>query len=112
MTACLGQQRENTLDRVHLGSKLRQHGGLIAAAGADLQHAFERAVVSCQLTHACDDPWLRYRLTVPDRERSIVVGTNGERFIHEDVAWHRVHGIEHKLVPDSLFTYPFDHPGA
>ena len=36
----LGHQRADALDRVHFARDLRQHRRLVAAAGADLEHAF------------------------------------------------------------------------
>ena len=94
----LGDQRADALDGVHLARDVREHRGLVAAAGADLEHVAELAAVARELGHARDDPRLRDRLPVADRQRRVLVGADRQRFVDEDVARHRVHRGQHDLV--------------
>ena len=59
----LAHQRADALDGVHLARDLREHGRLVAAAGADLEHALERRArsrassVIRATTHGCEIVW-------------------------------------------------------
>src|SRR5204862_2599556 len=88
------------------------HGGLIAAAGTDLEYRVERAAVSGELGHPRHDPWLRDRLSLANRQRCVVVRANLQCFVDEDVTWNGVHRGEHDLVADAVATQPVDHAGA
>ena len=66
----LGDQRADALDRVDLVGKVRQHRGLVAAAGAYLEHAMQMAAGPQQLGHAGDDVRLRNGLSGTDRQRA------------------------------------------
>ena len=108
----LGDQRSDALDAVHVAGDVREHRGLVAAAGADLEHFVELAAVARKLAHPRDDPRLRYRLAVADRKRRVVIRADGERLVDEDVARHAVQCREHDFVGDALLAQPLDHPRA
>ena len=108
----LRDQRADALDRVHGLRELREDRGLVAAAGADLEHAVELAAVARELGHARDDPGLRDRLPAADRQRRVLVGADRERLVDEDVARHRVHRGQHDLVADALLAQALDHARA
>ena len=79
-------ERLETLDRGHVRGELVEHGGRVARARADVEHALG-AVELEQRAHLRDDVRLRDRLALADRERRVVVrvprevpaGTNSSR---------------------------------
>ena len=54
-------------DRVHIAHQRAEHGRLVAAAGADLQHAVARLRID-RLGHRGDDERRRNRLAAADRQ--------------------------------------------
>ena len=65
-------QRLDALDGEHPLDQLRQHGGLIARTGPDLQHLVQRAVgQQQQLAHARNHERLRNSLVVADGKRRV-----------------------------------------
>jgi hypothetical protein len=90
----------------------RQHRGLVAAAGADLERAARRARPEDPLDHARHDVGLRDRLREADRQRRILVGPAGERFLHEEMPRHLRHRREHALVGDAARAQALDHAVA
>jgi hypothetical protein len=96
------EQRLDPLDRVHLGEDVRQHRRLVAAAGAHLER-FSRGFSGNQLfDHFGYHVRLRDGLAEADRQRGVVVGAAGKRFLDEKMPWHCSHRGEHALVADPL----------
>ena len=67
------RERRDDLDRVDLGHDLRQHRGLVAGAGADLEHAAAGRRPASASVIQRDDVGLRDRLAVADRQRAVLV---------------------------------------
>src|SRR5579862_1804147 len=99
LTRAFGQRRD-ALDRVHLRSELGDDGGLVAGAGADVEHALA-AVQPELLADARDHVRLRDRLTLPDRYCRVVVRTRPQSLRHEHFARYARHRREHALVVDT-----------
>ena len=68
-----GRELRDHLDRADAAGKLGKHRSLIARAGAYLEYGVLWLQVE-QLGHQGDDKRLRNRLTVPDRQRPVLVG--------------------------------------
>ena len=84
--------------------QLGEHGGLVAGAGPDLQHAV-RALEVEQVGRQRDDVRLRDRLAVADRQRPVLVGLPGHRRRHEPMpldAPHRRHDARRELRATGL----------
>ena len=75
MSVALGAlaERLDDFDRVDFLHQRAEHGRLVAAAGADLQHAVGRLRVEL-LGHVGDDERRRDRLLVADRQGHVEVG--------------------------------------
>lgn len=100
---CLGLEVEGAmaLDGEDAGTQFGKHGGLVAAAGADLQHlhAFGHLQEFGLEGHG---PRLGDRLAAWDGERGILVGHLHEgRIIDELVPGHLADGREHAGVADT-----------
>ena len=91
------RQRLDNLHAVHAARQPREHGGLVAAAGADLEHVVVRAERG-ELGHECDDERLGDGLPVADRQRPVVVGGVVELGRHEAVPRHDPHRVEHSVA--------------
>ena len=63
----LGQYGLQSFDGIHLRGKPCQHGGLVAAAGADFKHFRHVGAGQQQFRHACHDERLGNRLPESDR---------------------------------------------
>jgi hypothetical protein len=105
----LVEQRLDAFDGVNLARELREDGGLVAAARADLQHLVVRLGVE-PLGHERDHVRLADRLPMSDRR-----GAVGERFGgaiggEELLARHGPQRVEHALVADTAVNHlPADH---
>ena len=66
-------ERLDDLDRVDLFAERAEHGRLIAAAGADLEHLVGRLRIEL-LGHVGDDERRRDGLRIADRQRHVEVG--------------------------------------
>src|SRR6266481_1591086 len=93
------RQPRDALHRAHPLGQLRQHRGLVPAAGAHLQNLLPPAELQ-QLRHAADDEGLRDRLPLPDRQRVVPVRPIAERLVHEHVARQPSHHLDHPRVSD------------
>ena len=86
-------------NRVNLSRELREHGCLVARAGADIEHAliaFERK----PLADEGNDERLRNRLSVCKRQRRVLVGEAAQVIGYKELAGHAGHRREHALVMD------------
>ena len=88
------------LDRIHGAHERAEHGRLIAAAGADLEHLVGGFGVEL-LGHVGHDERPRDRLRLTNRQRHVEVGEASLRPGHEFVPRRRPHGSEHALVGDA-----------
>lgn len=104
----LAQQPVDALDRIHLRYQRREHRGLVAGAGADLEHASRRAVLDQRLGHARDDVRLGDGLARPDRKRGVLVGARLEALVDEQVPGHPAHHVEHARITDALGAQSLD----
>ena len=91
---------------------MRHHRGLVAAAGADLERFSGSLAVHHGLDHARDDVGMRDGLAEADRQRVILVGAAGERFLEEKVARHAAERAEHPLIAYALAAQAVHHPRA
>ena len=108
-TRALGELRP-PLDRVHLGRELREHRGLVAGAGADVEYALPAAQPE-GLADERNHVRLRDRLALSDRQRCVVVRTRTELLGDEELARHACHRLEHALVANVARTQLLvDHP--
>ena len=82
-----GRARQHgvALDRDDVAREPRQHGSVVAGAGADVEHVLV-AVELEQLAHARDDRRLRDRLPVADRQRRVGPRLAAQAVRHEQVA--------------------------
>src|SRR4030081_1205261 len=87
------------LDADDLASESREHRGLIARAGADLEHAMPP--LHAQLFgHIGHEIGLADGLAAGDRQRLIGIGAVGEGIVDEMLARHLVHGAQHRRIGD------------
>ena len=98
---CAGAVGEGpvALDGQHLPAQPRQDRGLIAGAGADLQHAV--LLLQLQLLgHVGHHEGLADGLPAGDAERAVAVGVGAVGRLHEGLARNLLHGPQHGLVAD------------
>ena len=115
--AGLADQRGDALHRHHLARQFAQHGGLIAAAQPDFQHAPEFMAlavlaVAGQFGHARHDVGIGNRLPEADRQRRVFVGARLQRLIDKQMARHAAHRRQHDFVLDALLAQALDHAAA
>jgi hypothetical protein len=103
-------ERGDDLDGVDLTDQLRQHGRLVAAAGADLQHVVAGLRID-GLGHVGDDERRRDGLPIADGQGHVEIGVLPLAQRHELVAGRAAHGLDHAGVlhpgPGDLVV---DHP--
>ena len=99
----------DALDRVDLGRKLREHGGLVAGPRAHVEDTLVTA--QCErLANPGDHVRLGDRLTPADRKGGVVVGAIAQRARNEQLSRHPLHRREDTLVHDVPATeLPLDH---
>src|SRR5437867_2080698 len=95
----LGQAGQ-PLDRADAPRQLRQHRGLIAGAGADLEDLFLTVQLE-ELRHEPDDVGLGDGLLFADRQRMVAVRAVLQRLLDEEMARDPAHRGEHALVGDT-----------
>ena len=93
-------QRFDDLDRVDILHQAAEHGGLVAAAGADFQDAVGRLRVE-RFGHERDNERRRDRLLIADRQSHILIGQLARLTRHEFVSRRVAHRFNHALVLDS-----------
>ena len=98
---CLAGKLFDDLDAVHHARQLREDCGLVAEAGADLQHSVLGADIE-QIRHQRDDKRLRDRLLETDGKRNVGIGVWLEFDRHELVSRHLGHGRHHAFVERRL----------
>jgi hypothetical protein len=96
-------QRPVAVDGVDPARELAEHGGLVARAGADLEHLVARLHVE-RLGHQPHDRGLADRLPAGDRQRHVLVGAVGEMAFHEGAAVDLFHGLKHARVRHALLA--------
>ena len=101
----------DALDRIDLAAELCEHGGLVAATGADLEDSIARGCAE-KLGHQRDDVRLRDRLPVPERQREISICLVGLARRHELVPRHATQRLEHTAILDALRPERFDKPAS
>src|SRR5262245_3838515 len=88
------------LDGVDAAAEMREHGGLITRARADLQHLV--ALVELEsFRHESDDKGLRDGLTASDGKRLVAIGVIGPFGIDEEIARDPLDGAQHIIVADA-----------
>src|SRR6266542_248555 len=101
----------NPLDRMYFARQLREHGRLIAGAGADIEDALV-TIEREALADEGDDERLRDRLSVCKRQRRILVREPAQVLGHEELARHARHRVEHALIVDAAVPKLFVDPGG
>jgi hypothetical protein len=89
---------------VHLHTQAAEHRSLVAAAGADFQHAAhgQSLVVTQQSQHAGHHAGLGDGLTKPDGQAGFLIRLVAEGAVHKAVTLHLVHGLQHGIVVNTL----------
>ena len=98
--ARLRRQSAVALDTDHLAGETRQHGGLIARSGADLEHPMMRPQRQL-LGHIGDHVRLADGLPARDRQRLVGIGGFDKAGFDEIGARHLLHRPQHRLVADA-----------
>ena len=93
-------KRAETFHGVNVGRDLRQYGGGVAGAGADLEDFFA-ALEHQGFGHEGHDIGLGNRLLSGDRKRRVLVGEFTKIFRQEQFARHLAHRLEHQFVADA-----------
>jgi hypothetical protein len=84
----------------HLARELVEHRGLVARAGADVEHAFSARELE-RLADERDDEGLRDRLPVREAEGAVGVGEVAVVRRDEELARDAPHRLEHAWVVDA-----------
>ena len=103
------EQRRNALDREDLRDEMREQHGLIARAGADLEHALA-ALEREDLEVPRMDARLRDGLPAADRKRRILVRAMAHAGGHERVPRRQVERTQHGEIADALLAQQLDEP--
>src|SRR2546423_645391 len=101
------EQGRNSFDGEDLSGELREKRRLITRSRSDLQHFLISLQVE-QLEVSRMNRWLRYRLTVADRQRRVFVGAMAYTRGDEEMTRHLVDSMQHSEVLDSLLMEQFD----
>jgi hypothetical protein len=109
-------QAAKPLHAVDLGSHHAQHRGLVAASGADFQHASQpsRCVpfsTQQQFDHARHDIGLRDGLAHADRQAGVLVGLVHQCTVDEAMALHLLHRQQDLRIRHTLSLQFLHHPG-
>jgi hypothetical protein len=104
-------QEGDPLDRRDRRGQAREHRGLVAGAGPDLEHRLATAQLE-RLGHEGDDARRRDRLPVADGQRDVLVGAVPERLVDEPMAGNPGHHVEHARIAHALLAQAFDQPLA
>ena len=89
------------LDRPDVRRERGEDRGVVARAGADVEHPVAGLELE-QLGHARDDERLGDRLPAADAERGVVVGVRAQVVGHERLPRHPLDRPQHALVGDVL----------
>ena len=85
---CFFQQFGNALHGIDLLDERRQHGRLVATAGAYLEYSFALESLEQRLGHLGNDIRLTDCLSQSERQRRIFISTARQRLIDEQVTRH------------------------
>src|SRR5215472_3925078 len=92
-------QRAEALDRHHLPGEVREHCGLVARAGPDLEHPMTFLQLEL-LGHIGHNEGLADRLSAAYAECAVAVGVAPVAFLHKGLARHIFHRTQDRLVAD------------
>ena len=97
-------QAAQAFDGIDLGGHFTQHGGLVAAAGADFEHPAQFACggLAQEFNHARNHPWLGDGLTQADGQAGVLVGLVYQRAIYKAMALDTAHGGQHTWIAQAL----------
>gem|GEM_PF-4449871 len=100
----LVMEATQSLDAVDLVGQQTQHRRLVAATGANLQHAaqFARSPVAQELHHARHHTWFGNGLTQAYRQAGVFIGLIDQRAVDKAVTLDAAHGLQHHRVGDAL----------
>ncbi len=105
-------ERFDDFDGVDILDQAAEHGRLVSAARADLQHAIGRLRID-RFGHEGDDERGRDGLLVADRQSHVFVGQLARRARHELVARRAAHGVDHpRVLHSGVDDRRGDHPLA
>ena len=107
----LAAELRDPLHAKDLAAEFGEDGGLVARAGADLQHRL-RMVANDEVGHGRDHEGLRDGLVVADRQRGVLVGATCQRLVHEQVARGIPDHFQHGLVVNAFFPQARHQPVA
>ena len=94
-------QRAVPFNGEDLGAQFGQHGGLVAAAGSDLQHLHPPGHLQ-QLGLVGHGPGLGDGLPARNGEGVVLVGhLNEGRIVDEKMTWNRSDGLKHPIIGDT-----------
>jgi hypothetical protein len=93
-------QRSETLDGQHLSRQARQDRGLVAGAGADLEHAMLLLQLEL-LGHVGDDEGLADGLSTRYRHRAVAIGFRPIGRLDEVLPRHLLQRAQHGLIADA-----------
>src|SRR3989338_3827802 len=102
-------KRLDALHGIDLFRYLRQHRRLVAAAGADFQHAAKRLAGAQHFDHARHDVGPGNGLVEIDRQRHVIVSGASQRPLGQTGGRAFEHRRQHRLVLDTLLAQPLDH---
>lgn len=101
------QQWRDAFDREHLRGQMREKDGLIPRSGPNLEDALlPRELENLEI--ACVHARLRDRLTIPDRQRAVLVGTVSYPRRDKEVTRREVECPENGQICDSLLSEQLD----
>ena len=101
------QKWSNAFDREHLRGEMGEKDGLITRSGPNLEDALlPRELENFEI--ACVHARLRDRLTIPDRQRAVLVGTVSYARRYKEVTRREVERPEDGQICDSLLSEQLD----
>ena len=111
-------QTAQALNAVDLAGHTRQHGGLIAAACTNLQHAAHHGCAlqtrrfAQQRNHAGHHVGFGDGLTQANRQTGVFVGLVHQSAVNKTMALHTPHGFKHHRIVNALRCQLLHHAGT
>ena len=104
-------QSAQALNAVNLGRHMAEHGRLVAAAGANLQHPaqFSACSLAQQLNHPGHHIGFGDGLTQAYGQAGVFIGLTHQRTFHKSVALHQAHGLQHTRIAHALLGQQSHH---